>query len=121
MDEFKTWWVITKNGKTKEDTIEWQRNAINILSNFCGDVYCILMELRCTKRYTNYKSHPCWHLRQTQGVTCNLYYFYCHIRISRQSVKRCAVPIARSKLSVFVTPEGGWLCIDPIQQEAARF
>ena len=36
MDEFKTWWVINKNGKTKEDTIEWQHNAINILSNFCG-------------------------------------------------------------------------------------
>ena len=36
MDDFKVWWVINRHGKTKEDTIEWERNAINLLSNFCG-------------------------------------------------------------------------------------
>ena len=36
MDDFKIWWVINKKGNNKEDTIEWERNAINILSNICG-------------------------------------------------------------------------------------
>ena len=36
MDELNFWWVINKKGKSKEDTIEWERNSINILSNLCG-------------------------------------------------------------------------------------